>query len=449
MLWRTWLTWRKVLLRLALGSECPREELVTTVPDWWGLCVEHEVLDRLLGFWKPVSWEGTLAGRIGDIYPEQDWFGNMITEDHSPTHDMPGGATGEPLSISPGIAREAWVDVVRVVAIFCVIVLHVAGPLLYEYNEIPLSYWLIANFYDSCVRMCVPLFFMVSGYLLLKKDEPLLDFFRKRCQKVVLPLLAWTVFYLLWSIFIDNEPFAGVRSLGGLLISPAYFHLWFLYALLGVYLGVPILRAVVHSTHQRLVAYYVVLWLLAVVVIPFLETATEQKSEIDLSVVSGYAGYFMLGYLLGCQRTTALHAVLGTSGYFGSVLVTFAGTWYLTVNQGGEFAGYFYENLSANVIVMSASAFVLLKFVAQNFTRIAHPNSGRILDALSSASFGVFLIHIAVLLTLHYGYLGVTLTGSSGNPIYAIPLTSICVGLLSLLAVAGLRKIPILKRTVS
>ncbi|PQO27129.1 acyltransferase [Blastopirellula marina] len=369
----------------------------------------------------------------------------MRTEDHAPADGTPSVVAEKQTPASPLAVREVWVDFVRVFAVFCVIVLHVAGPLLYEYNELPRADWLIANFYDSCVRMCVPLFFMISGYLLLRRDESLLSFFRKRCQKVVVPLVAWTLFYVLWNVVIEKQPIPSVRSLGGLLISPAYFHLWFLYALLGVYLCVPFLQAVVHSTHRYLATYFVVLWLVAVVAIPFWELATASKSEIDLGVVSGYAGYFMLGYLLGCRPTTILHAVMGLVGYGSSVGVTFAGTWYLTANQEGEFAGYFFENFSANVVVMSASVFVLLKFVGQYSTMLTKPQAILVLDALSGASFGVFLIHIAVLLTLHHGYLGVTLTGSSGNPIYAIPLASIVVGCLSFLAVVGLRKVPVLK----
>ncbi|RCS52965.1 hypothetical protein DTL42_09120 [Bremerella cremea] len=372
----------------------------------------------------------------------------MITEDHASLDSASQAAAEQQRPASPSRSREVWVDVIRVFAVFCVIVLHVAGPLLYEYNELPRTDWLIANLYDSCVRMCVPLFFMISGYLLLQKDEPLLVFFAKRCQKVVIPLVAWTVFYVLWNVAVEKQPFPDGRSLAGLLISPAYFHLWFLYALLGVYLCVPFLRAIVHSTHRYLVAYFVVLWLVAVVAIPFWELVTASQSEIDLSVVSGYAGYFMLGYLLGCQRTTILHAVMGAIGYGCSVGVTFAGTWYLTASQEGEFAGYFFENFSANVVVMSASAFVLLKFVGQHSTILIKPKAIQILDVLSGAIFGVFLIHLAVLLALHHGYLGVTLTGSSGNPVYAIPLTSIVIGCLSFLAVMGLRRMPILKRIV-
>jgi surface polysaccharide O-acyltransferase-like enzyme len=57
-----------------------------------------------------------------------------------------------------------------------VVFLHSAGPVLYKYNEVGPSNWFVANVYDSIVRVCVPLFFMISGFLLLYKDESLAEF---------------------------------------------------------------------------------------------------------------------------------------------------------------------------------------------------------------------------------------------------------------------------------
>lgn len=62
-----------------------------------------------------------------------------------------------------------WVDFVRVLATFLVILLHSAAPLLYQYSSISKADWWVANIYDSISRICVPLFFMISGYLLLEK----------------------------------------------------------------------------------------------------------------------------------------------------------------------------------------------------------------------------------------------------------------------------------------
>ncbi|MBD2598484.1 acyltransferase family protein [Nostoc spongiaeforme FACHB-130] len=84
--------------------------------------------------------------------------------------------------------RLIWADYVRVIANFFVIFLHSAAPLLYQFKKIPDSYWITGNIYDSGVRMCVPLFFMLSGYLLLEKQETLETFFKKRFKRIFIPL---------------------------------------------------------------------------------------------------------------------------------------------------------------------------------------------------------------------------------------------------------------------
>ena len=62
--------------------------------------------------------------------------------------------------------KHIWADYIRVVATFCVVFLHSASPLLYRYNELPELYWMIGNIYDSSVRMCIPFFFMLSGFVI-------------------------------------------------------------------------------------------------------------------------------------------------------------------------------------------------------------------------------------------------------------------------------------------
>ena len=91
-----------------------------------------------------------------------------------------------------------WVDVLRVFAIAAVVIVHVSADIITEWSAVPRSCWWIANFYDSLARGAVPLFVMVSGALLLPKAESYRDFFVKRFQRIVIPFIVWTVFYLLW-----------------------------------------------------------------------------------------------------------------------------------------------------------------------------------------------------------------------------------------------------------
>ena len=61
----------------------------------------------------------------------------------------------------------SWADLIRVVAIYLVVVVHVSGQLTNIWGRIPVDQWLIADIYGGIARVCVPLFFMISGYLLL------------------------------------------------------------------------------------------------------------------------------------------------------------------------------------------------------------------------------------------------------------------------------------------
>jgi len=97
-----------------------------------------------------------------------------------------------------------WVDLIRVVAIYLVVVVHVSGQLTNIWGEIPNSQWLIADIYGGIARISVPLFFMISGYLLLPRSETLKDFYMRRMTKVLIPFVAWSLIYLGW--YCGNHP---------------------------------------------------------------------------------------------------------------------------------------------------------------------------------------------------------------------------------------------------
>ena len=147
----------------------------------------------------------------------------------------------------PSIKAESthfyWIDLIRVVAVFQVVLVHLSYVIFFK-EDLLSPNWIAANFYDSFSRMGVPLFFMVSGYLLLGKSEPVADFFRKRLVKVGIPTLFWSVAYLLWSVEAYRngtmKPLAVALSmLKTMYLGDVEIHLWFLYILIGIYLVAP------------------------------------------------------------------------------------------------------------------------------------------------------------------------------------------------------------------
>ena len=332
-----------------------------------------------------------------------------------------------------------WVDWIRALATFGVVFLHAASPLLYRYNKIPEFYWWIGNIFDSMVRMCVPLFFMISGFLLLQKEYSLLTFFSKRVNKVLIPLLAWSIFFLLWKAYYQHSMTLSLSSFFNLITVPAYFHLWFLYALIGLYLITPVLRIIVQYGDEYISQYFVVLWFIGASLFPLIEKFTDIKIGINLGFIEGYTGFLILGWILGNKEITKKTAVIAGLMTFICIFITAVGTYYLTVNNQGKYSDYFYAPLAPNVIFLAISVFLLIRYFVENFSITHNEPVIWIIRSISSSSLGIFLVHICFLYILREGHLGVYLYGYRGNPILFIPITAVIAFLLSYGTISILR----------
>ena len=111
--------------------------------------------------------------------------------------------------------RIFYFDAIRFVAILCVVLLHVTGHLgeIMNYNvstiySISGIYELFAN---NFFRIGIALFLMLSGALLLGREESIKDFYVKRIGRIAKPFVFWsfvfTVMLVLISYLIPNVNF--------------------------------------------------------------------------------------------------------------------------------------------------------------------------------------------------------------------------------------------------
>ena len=160
------------------------------------------------------------------------------------------------------------------------------------------------NVVDAFSRWCVPVFVMISGALLLApgKTEGAGTFYRKRAARVLVPLLFWSAFYLLW-VFIKGSlkgnPPGAAALLHRIAIGEPYYHLWFLYMLVPLYLVTPLLCQIVARTTRKQLT-----WLVALAFV----LAALNAIDARLSPRSGtffpawflsYVPYFLLGHQIG------------------------------------------------------------------------------------------------------------------------------------------------------
>lgn len=345
------------------------------------------------------------------------------------------------------------VDLIRASAIVLVIVVHAILSFPTNYLQTPGSWW-VANVYDSLARPCVPLFVMVSGALLLtpsKVDEPLRIFFQKRLKRIALPFLFWGMAYFAWRRFANHnvvtfqtiwQGFAGVSG------QLPYYHFWFIYMLIGLYLVTPILRVLVAHAGSKILSYFVLLWFLGAAIALLLGTSTSLLLNSDLFIIPGYVGYFVLGAYL---RTVRLRSWILYALLILGFLLTVFGNWF--VSSSASVTGYidtiFTDYLSASVILASGALFLLLCNVRTDRLESRFPRLNWLLRQVALCSFAIYLFHPMVLEVLgEKGLFGFNLGIINLNPILGIPLLSLVTLIVSFGIVWLLRKVPILNKAI-
>lgn len=335
--------------------------------------------------------------------------------------------------------RAIWPDVVRTAGVFAVIILHIAAVPVIQFGKIPWSLWWWGNGFDSLARPCIPVFLMLSGALLLpRQDVKLGVFFRRRIIKVAVPFLAWSAIYAIWNWWFWGRPMTAGAFLHHLLagnLDPVEVHLWFLPLILSLYLLVPVFQPFVAGAAWRTQLYFAVLWLIATLILPALQDHLGDLGY-PLDSVTGYVGYFVLGGAVARhlplrlpRAGLALAALVVAAGF----AVTAWGTYVLTLGNDNSLDEYFYAYLSPSVLPMGIAAFLLLRHAGGAVQRrLAGSRFPAWLAASGQAAFGVYLVHMMLLDAAASGKLGFVWTGMSFYPLLAIPLLAAAVFAVSL-----------------
>lgn len=117
--------------------------------------------------------------------------------------------------------------------------------------------WFSAYLGNALGRNMSALFAMVAGAVLLARfiEEQPLAFVHQRLARLAPAVMGWTVFYFAWRAF-SGEPMDWAKVLSDLARGTPYFHMWFLYAMLGLYVLMPAVRLLVRDARAEQAQYY-------------------------------------------------------------------------------------------------------------------------------------------------------------------------------------------------
>ncbi len=199
--------------------------------------------------------------------------------------------------------RKYHLDLLRILAAFSVVMLHVAAQFWYTL-DVNGAEWKIVNGYDACFRFGVPIFVMISGALWLGEDKPLdvKKLYTRNILRLAVIYVVWSCLYGLW----ENRNSVLTSDWKELIKYCIYgrYHLWFLPFIIGVYVLLPVLRSWVQNASKQNLQYFLSLFFFLQIVretLGILYPQTELVyllSLVKIDMVCGYLGYFVLGYYL-------------------------------------------------------------------------------------------------------------------------------------------------------
>ena len=259
-------------------------------------------------------------------------------------------------------------------------------------------------------RPCVPIFFMITGALLLPySGGDISTFYKKKISRIVFPLLFWGIIYSVIPYVLGRENLDQMwlniyslvlnfpKNIGGIL--------WYLYILAGLYLIIPFINPDVFKQRQ-LIKFYLVIWLTACMCL-FVKIyrpeilGVGQSSTFDmLHYFSGYLGYLFLGFYLTNNNVLELKISKNKLKYYVFFLAIMIVCMLIiavvlkitAANNNIPLSQTIHSFLSLPVIIMSGSCYLMIK----HYEISTSSKSYKIIKHLSSYTLGIYLSHMVI-----------------------------------------------------
>ena len=351
-----------------------------------------------------------------------------------------------------------FVDYIRVIACFLVMLVHASENFYGTENAVGLAsnmsqllnesnrFWVA--FYDGfCGRISVPLFMIVSAFLLvpMKSGVSMGQFYKRRFLRILPPMAC---FFLLYSLLpLAWGGMTWEQSLADLKLLPFNFpsmagHLWFMYPLISLYLIIPVVSPWLERASAKDELIFLGLFGLSTF-IPWIHRfiAPELWGECFwngftmLWYCSGYLGYLVMAhyirYHLDWSRRRKL--IVGSICWFIGAAFTGWAFWYKGVPGGPidtptlEWA---WEFCMPNVLIASFGAFLL-------FSCVRCKTTPKFISGLSKLTFGMYLMHMFFLSPIARLFIG----GSVAEPLVPVWLAIPCIAALSYICCAVTTKL--------
>lgn len=345
--------------------------------------------------------------------------------------------------------RQAVPDILKCLGCICVIVIHTASQSMSELYIYSFN-WVCAVFWGCLCRPAVPVFFMVTGALLLdpKKKMTVWRIYEHYFLRILLCLLVWAFAYQLyfiagyWILYRQFDPSWFVDAVKSVLTFDHHLHLYYLQILLVFYIFLPLLRVFAEHADRITQRYVLIAWFVLGIVFPFLYKFQPFSgidgipAEYPMSMTYASFGYALMGWYMRTSEIKRSDLGRWLAVFIAGFAAVFGVTVAVSMVQGRLYQD-FLDGFTPGVALMAIGAYGTVSALFSGRDSRTMPK----VLWLSKASFCVYLVHhFFVMLLRTYLYRAYT-----WFCLLVIPAQAAAVLGASLLVYVILKKIPWVK----
>lgn len=351
-------------------------------------------------------------------------------------------------SAPPSKPRYFGIDLLRLLSCYMVMQVH-SGEYYYIDDNFTVRkgtgpFWV--GIYNTILYSCVPLFVMISGYLLLPVKTDIPAFLKTRFTRVLFPFFFWCIIYSFYFFILKRITFSEC-----LINIPKIFvnygveigHLWYIYMLIGVYLFAPIISPWIKQASVSQFLYFISFWLVSCcfnyihLLFPQIWGECSWNNTPMLQCFTGHFGYAVLGSFIKLHLDTNkkddfywLGCIFLVVGYVVTTVI-FEVQYYRNVKSSFDLEiGLNFHTI--NVGMMAFGFFLLFRKIQCKNKYVV-----KIVNDVAVKSYGMYLTHIIILDQFHNLF-----DQENKRPCIFIPVVAICTFVVTFLLIKLISFIP-------
>ena len=327
---------------------------------------------------------------------------------------MPNTVVNKEVNKVNKFSKQADISVMRIAATLAVIFLHTCNTISnnaenYNLSDTQMLFLTSGNY---LMNWAVPMFLMITGALFLK-EERIITFrscLTKYSKRILLALLIFGIPFSLLEIIVNTRQIKMSiigHAILNVLTGDSWSHLWYLYALLGIYLVLPVLKAFVDKASRKDIEAFLGILLLFNILLPIVNNLFRIKIAFYIPISSFLVFYVLLGKYMYDKTPGILKYKKICVGILAIAFAVLIIINRYTVPHGDTWLDYH----SPLIVIITTVMFALFKNIAIN-------KMDR-LWRIDRLCFGVYLVHPVF---INFFYKGLKITPLNANKYYLLAI---------------------------